>query len=85
YHCAQISSRQRRPKKYKREGTKTHDKIAMDVFPRKGWLHVTVNNGEDIASASLSHTDDHVPYYSIDVPAEVVDYVYGNHKLPLGK
>ncbi|KAJ7721232.1 hypothetical protein B0H14DRAFT_587392 [Mycena olivaceomarginata] len=85
YHCAQISSRQHRPKKYKREGTKTRDKISMDAFPCKGWLHITVNDGEDVASVSLSHADDHVPYYSIDVPAEVVDYVHGNHKLPLGE
>jgi hypothetical protein len=57
----------------------------MDAFPCKGWLHITVNDGEDVASVSLSHADDHVPYYSIDVPAEVVDYVHGNHKLPLGE
>ncbi|KAJ6568813.1 hypothetical protein B0H19DRAFT_880154, partial [Mycena capillaripes] len=58
YHCAQISSRQHAPKKSRREGAKPRDKIAMDSFPCKGWLHITVNDSNDVASVSITHDKD---------------------------
>jgi hypothetical protein len=75
YHCAQNESRQNAPKKSTREGVKDRDKSAMDVFHCHGWLHVTVNDWESVAFVKISHRDDHVPYWSIDVPQDVVKFV----------
>ncbi|KAJ7773593.1 hypothetical protein DFH07DRAFT_733290 [Mycena maculata] len=72
YHCAQTSSRQDKPKKNQREGAKPRDKIAMESFPCNGWLHITMNDLEDVAWVKISHSDDHVPYYSIDVPPDIM-------------
>lgn len=33
------------PAAYKREGAKSRDKIAMDIFPCKGWPHITIMTG----------------------------------------
>ncbi|KAJ7494991.1 hypothetical protein FB451DRAFT_1387091 [Mycena latifolia] len=49
YHCAHISARQHAPKKNQREGAKSGDKIAMESFPCKGWFHITVTDGDNIA------------------------------------
>ncbi|KAJ7474159.1 hypothetical protein FB451DRAFT_1035258 [Mycena latifolia] len=85
YHCAQISTRQHAPKKNQREGAKSRDKIAMESFPCKGWLHITVTDGDNVAWVRISHSADHVPYYSIDVPPHIVDFVHENHKLTPGQ
>jgi len=81
YHCAQTSSRQHAPKKTEREGAKSRDKLAMESFPCQGWPHITVNDWDEVAWVKISRKDDHVPYYSIDVPPHIVDFVHQNHKL----
>jgi hypothetical protein len=73
------------PKKNQREGAKPRDKIAMDSFSCQGWLHITINDGDNVAWVTISHADDHVPYYSIDVPPDIVEYVHANHNLTLGE
>ncbi|KAJ7241576.1 hypothetical protein C8J57DRAFT_1560753, partial [Mycena rebaudengoi] len=73
--------RQHAPKKNKREGAKPRDKIAMDSFECKGWLHITINDLDHIAYVDISHMDDHVPYSKIDVPPEIIDFVHKNSKL----
>ncbi|KAJ7266208.1 hypothetical protein C8J57DRAFT_1068963 [Mycena rebaudengoi] len=78
YHCAQAASRQHAPKKNKWEGAKPRDKIAMDSFECKGWLHITMDH---IAYVDISHMDDHVTYSKIDVPPEIIDFVHKNSKL----
>ncbi|KAJ7488214.1 hypothetical protein FB451DRAFT_1025329, partial [Mycena latifolia] len=57
------------------------DKLAMDAFKCHGWLHVTVNDFDSIAFVKIVHHEDHVPYWSIDVPADVVEFVHQNPKL----
>ncbi|KAJ7500458.1 hypothetical protein B0H11DRAFT_1714586 [Mycena galericulata] len=81
YHCAQSEARQNAPRKSEGEGVKHRDKISMDAFECHGWLHVTVNDWDDIAFVKLLHQDDHVPYWSIDVPPDVVEFVRQNPKL----
>ncbi|KAJ7689078.1 hypothetical protein B0H14DRAFT_2420865 [Mycena olivaceomarginata] len=81
YHCAQSSSRQHKPKKNKREGAKSRDKIAIDTFPCNGWLHITIMDWDHLAYVKIKHDEEHIPYYSIDIPPDVVDYVHKNHKL----
>lgn len=85
YHCAQISTCQHAPRKSQREGVKNRDKIAMDSFPCKGGLHITVSDLDDVVFVKISHAEDHVPYYSIDVPSHIVELVHKNHKLTIGQ
>ncbi|KAJ7679519.1 hypothetical protein DFH06DRAFT_974484, partial [Mycena polygramma] len=81
YHCVQNEARQNTSKKSQREGVKHRDKIAMDTFQCHGWLHITVNDSDSIAFVKISHADDHVPYWCIDVPADVMEFVRANPKL----
>jgi hypothetical protein len=56
----------------------------MDTFDCRGWIHITLSEGGDTALIRLKHEDDHVPYWSIDVPPEVQDYVHKNiHLSPI--
>ncbi|KAJ7920115.1 hypothetical protein B0H13DRAFT_1605671 [Mycena leptocephala] len=81
YHCVQNQARQNPPKKSEREGVKHRDKLAMDTFKCHGWLHITVNDWNSIAFVKIIHRDDHIPYWSIDVPTDVVEFVRQNTKL----
>ncbi|KAJ7681380.1 hypothetical protein B0H17DRAFT_1205904 [Mycena rosella] len=81
YHCAQNASRQHAPKKNRREGAKPHDKIAMDAFPCKGWLHITITNWDEVAFVKIAHVDEHIPYWKIDIPPTVIEFVQQNSKL----
>ncbi|KAJ7790884.1 hypothetical protein B0H14DRAFT_3501125 [Mycena olivaceomarginata] len=57
----------------------------MDAFECHGWLHITIMDGENIALIKISHSDDHIPYWSIDVPADVIEFVKQNPKLTPGQ
>ncbi|KAJ6522810.1 hypothetical protein DFH09DRAFT_1330397 [Mycena vulgaris] len=81
YHCAQNVKHQHAPKKTQREGAKPRDKIAMDAFPCNGWLHITIIDWDDTAFVNIGHAEDHVPYWKIDVPSDIIDFVYQNSKL----
>ncbi|KAJ7581308.1 hypothetical protein C8J56DRAFT_794595 [Mycena floridula] len=83
YHCAQISTRQHKPKKAKHEGVKHRDKDAMESFACKGWLHITLSESSDIAFVKIRHDDDHVPYWCIDVPEDIQQYVRDNPDLTM--
>jgi hypothetical protein len=72
YHCAQNTKRQHAPKKTQREGAKPRDKIAIDAFTCKGWLHITITDWDDIAFVNIGHAKDHVLYWKIDVPPEII-------------
>jgi hypothetical protein len=78
YHCAQNSSRQHKPKKVEMDGVKNRDKEQMDTFKCHGWLSITIMDGGDDAFVNFQHEDDHVPYWNIEVPLEVQDYVHKN-------
>ncbi|KAG6819142.1 hypothetical protein H0H93_014943 [Arthromyces matolae] len=75
YHCAQINTRQHKPQKSEKDGTKLRDKNALHTFPCSGWMHITIFDGDDSALIRLKHLDAHVPYYCIDVPKEVQEFV----------
>ncbi|KAJ7301424.1 hypothetical protein DFH08DRAFT_827548 [Mycena albidolilacea] len=85
YHCAQSKERQNAPKKSQREGAKHRDKLPMDAFKCHGWLHITIMDGENIALIKISHSDDHIPYWSIDIPTDVIAFVKQNPKLTPGQ
>ena len=38
-------------------------------------MHITIATGENVAIVKLKHEDDHVPYWCIDVPADVKTFV----------
>jgi hypothetical protein len=84
YHCAQSEARQNAPKISDRVEVK-RDKLAMDAFHCHGWLHITVNDWDNIAFVKILHRDDHIPYWSIDVPPDVVEFVRKNPKLTPGQ
>ncbi|KAJ7015883.1 hypothetical protein C8F04DRAFT_1204854 [Mycena alexandri] len=65
YHCAQSISRQHKSKKNQREGRETSGQ----------------NCDGNISLQRIKHEENHIPYYSIDVPPDVVDFVHKNHKL----
>ncbi|KAG6848015.1 hypothetical protein H0H93_004170 [Arthromyces matolae] len=79
YNCAQSKSRQHKPKKGK--GLMERDKYQLDTFPCSGWLHITVTLGDSVALVKFKHEDDHVPYWKIDVPQNVQDFIKMNTKL----
>ena len=81
YHCAQVNSRQHKSKKSGHEGVKSRDKDSMDVFDCSGWLHITITAGKCVAIVKLKHEDDHIPYWCIDVPADVKAFVVQNPSL----
>jgi hypothetical protein len=85
YHCAQSKEHQNDPKKSQNHGAKHRDKLSMDAFECHGWLHITIMDLENIAFVKISHRDDHVPYWSIDVPTDVVEFVRDNPKLTPGQ
>lgn len=81
YHCAQIETRQHKPKKGIREGAKQRDKGAMDSFACQGWLNVTIHEGSTSVDVKLNHEDEHIPYWCIDVPPNIQEFVENNHQL----
>jgi hypothetical protein len=81
YHCAQVETRQHKPKKGVRDGAKPRDKGAMDTFSCKGWLHITVYEGSPSVEIRLKHEDEHIPYWCIDVPPKIREFVEQHHQL----
>jgi hypothetical protein len=80
YHCSQIQSRQHIPRKVE-DADKHRDKRQMATFECGGWLHITVDPMTSDAMVKVRHEDDHVPYYSKDVPVKLKDYVVQNPSL----
>ncbi|KAJ7310682.1 hypothetical protein DFH08DRAFT_624653, partial [Mycena albidolilacea] len=70
-----------KPEKSEHEGAKHRDKIAMGSFDCDGWLHITLDNSDNIVLVKISHRDDHIPYWCINVPAHVTEFVRQNPKL----
>ena len=81
YHCAQIVTRQQKPKKGKKEGVKQRDKEQMTTFKCGGWLHITITDESNVALVKLKHEDDHIKYWNIDIPDEIQDHVRNNLNL----
>lgn len=48
------------------------------TFKCGGWLHISLNDLSDIAFVKIDHHDDHVPYFPIDIPPDVEEYVRAN-------
>ena len=82
YHCAQNSKRQHKLKKIE-DPKKQHDRDCVNTFKCKGWLHITITDLSDTAFVKIDHHDDHVPYFPIDMPQDVEDFVTNNAKMTL--
>jgi hypothetical protein len=78
YRCAQNSSRQLKPTKISNPAVKNRDKEQMDTFQCHGWLFITIMDGGADAFIKFRHNEDHIPYWNIDVPQDVKDYVLKN-------
>ncbi|KAG6826876.1 hypothetical protein H0H92_014080 [Tricholoma furcatifolium] len=81
YHCAQIDARQHKSKKTQKPNAKRRDKHSMETFDCSGWLYIVIFMGSPVANVKLTHKEDHIPYWCIDVPDEVKDFVNANPNL----
>lgn len=75
-----MKTRQKVPQKS--ENAKKRDKLPMDAFNCHGWLKITISN-DCVAYITLNHDDAHVPYWSIDIPKEVIQYIEENAQLSM--
>lgn len=57
----------------------------MPAFECGGWLHVTVSESSPVVVVKLKHDTAHTPYFDIDMPSEIIDYVVKNDELPIVK
>jgi hypothetical protein len=53
----------------------------MASFHCQGWLSIIVSDGDSSASIKINHDDAHVPYWSIDIPSDVKEYIHKNPEL----
>lgn len=85
YHCAQLSDRQREPKQDCRtkEGAKPRDKLSMDTHNCAGWLNIIITDELDHAIVSLRHELDHQPYWNIELPQNIKDFIHEHAHLSL--
>lgn len=83
YHCAQNEKRQQDARK--KAGAKPRDRLPMDSFTCKGWLHIVATDSSSVLDITLKHHNDHPPYFPIDVPADIIAFVKKNHELTLDK
>ena len=81
YHCAQNKDRQHKSKKTVKEGIKNRDKERMAAFECSGWLHITICDDDSCALVQFKHESKHVPYWNIDVPRDIQDYIKNNAEL----
>ncbi|KAF8956350.1 hypothetical protein BDZ97DRAFT_1671707 [Flammula alnicola] len=81
YHCAQAEKHQNKSKKGVREGAKPRDKGSMGTFPCKGWLKITVYEGSPSVEIKLNHAEEHIPYWCINVPPNIREFVEKNRQL----
>ncbi|KAL0569697.1 hypothetical protein V5O48_012270 [Marasmius crinis-equi] len=50
----------------------------MDSFDCNGWIHVTIFEGSDEAFITVTHEEDHVHYWRVDIPDDVRSYIEAN-------
>ncbi|CAK5266892.1 unnamed protein product [Mycena citricolor] len=74
YSCAQIVSRQHKPKK-SADPAKRRDKGQMDTFECEGYLTIWAGNGETQYFVRYAHQDLHVTYKCIDLPEDIKSLV----------
>lgn len=77
YNCAQNIKRQHKSKKID-DPKKQRDKDSLVTFKCGGWLHITLTDLSDICFVKIDHHDDHVPYFPIDIPPDVDEYIRNN-------
>lgn len=53
----------------------------MTKFACKGWLYITLYESTNVASVRILHSEAHVHYWSVSVPAEVQEYVRSHPSL----
>ena len=52
-------------------------------FECNGWLHIKFCEANGVANIKLVHLEAHVPYWKIDVPAEVKQFVEQHSELTM--
>ncbi|PPQ85367.1 hypothetical protein CVT26_000899, partial [Gymnopilus dilepis] len=78
YNCVQATKRQHKSKKSTKEGVKNRDKAQMETFSCQGWIFVTIVDGESEAFVKFRHDVKHVPYWTIDIPSQVQEFIQKN-------
>ncbi|KIK58569.1 hypothetical protein GYMLUDRAFT_74854 [Collybiopsis luxurians FD-317 M1] len=53
----------------------------MYSHPCKGWLGTTIDSDSTIALVSLKHMDDHEPYFNIEIPQHIKEFVQNHASL----
>jgi hypothetical protein len=53
----------------------------MSSFRCEGWLSISLSDSDNVAIVKINHRDAHVPYWSIDIPSDVKDFIYENPEL----
>ncbi|KAL1698201.1 hypothetical protein EV121DRAFT_218537, partial [Schizophyllum commune] len=85
YHCAQLKTRQHVPRKS--DAKKQRDKGMMDAFDCNGWLHMMIwddapsETSTPAAWISIKHDNDHIPYWRIEVPLPIQEYIQNNPEM----
>lgn len=51
------------------------------TFSCNGWLNITISDDSEIALVKIGHSDDHVPYFPIDIPPDIEKMVRDNQNL----
>lgn len=53
----------------------------MDTFACQGWLKITVYEELSSVDIKLNHGEEHIPYWCIDIPQAVRQFVENNRQL----
>lgn len=85
YNCAQNETRQHKLKKHQREDVPKRDKAQMDSFACHGWCYVTVRDDSDVVLVKLKHEEYHVPYWKVDIPDDIQEYIRAHSDLAMGE
>lgn len=57
----------------------------MDSFMCHGWCHITVKNDSDVVLVKLKHEEDHIPYWKLDIPEKIQEYVTTHSELSMAE
>lgn len=74
FRCAQNIKYQREARKVE-DKAKQRNKERMICFDCNGWLHIKFSIDDQTVNIKLIHNEAHIPYWRIDVPAEVKQFV----------
>jgi len=82
YRCAQ-AERRNKSRKGLCDGVKLRDKGSMEKFACNGWLKIKVYEGSPYMDIKVGHHEEHIPYWCIDVPSHIWEFVEKNYELTI--